>query len=296
MFGNRSKAENALISDIAKTLNAPPGPEDSFPTLGKRSRVLFWFLAACIGLAQIPMMLDALRSGYGYLYVLGWIAGTQFLWAVYYMLAGLKTIPYISRSPQMETIALCMLFYALPLYAICDSAFYGGFEHSHAVEIVRVNEDMIRYLVTTSFFNDTDLTNAVERFHYTLFYAQDLPTIDGLFSIYMMPLIKIGVMIATICQTFLMPLPLTRNLILDGYWPLWRIVLGFVVGFCFILGVSYALLNPVNGTASALYTDAAERLCVLFPAGLVFLTIAAGFRKIYNVQRLKRNGGATAGH
>lgn len=277
-----------LIGDITKAVNAPTQSGHSFPTLDKRLHLLFWAVIACIGLGQMPLMLNAMRSGFGYTYVIGWVNVTQLLWAAYYMLAGLKIIPYISRLPVLETIALCVLFYALPLHIICATAFNGGFEHSHAVEIVRANEDMIRYLVTTSFFNDADLSKAVERFYDTLIRTQDLPTIDALFSTYMMPLVKISVMIAILCQTLLMPLPLTRNPHVNDYWPVWRIVLSavFIVGT--LLAVSYALLHPLNSVTTALYNDKTQSLCYLFLATPIGLAIPTALRFAYHKRQRKK--------
>lgn len=295
MVGHQKKAQEMLIGDIAKVLNGPPQPGHSSPTLDKRLCLIFWLVVACTGLAQLPLMLNAMRSGFGYTYVIGWVTVTQLLWAAYYMLAGLRIIPYISRSPLLETIALGVLFYALPLYIICATAFNGGFEHSHAVEIVRANEDMIRYLVTTSFFNDADLTNAVDRFYDALIRTQDLPTIDALFSIYMMPLVKISLMIAILCQTLLMPLPLTRAPQTSGYWPVWRIVLSavFIVGM--LLTISYPLLHPLNGVPTALYNDKTQSFCYLFLATPMGLAIPTAFRFAYNRSRAKKAAAASAG-
>lgn len=235
-------------------------------------------------------MTYAMKSGFGYTYVLSWVFCVNLALALYYMFAKLQYIPYVVRYPWTEVVFTQIVLISLPLTIICDTAFSGALESSDGYQIAFYNYDTIQAVKSFKMFAGKLPVSFINDWNYTFHFNPIVPTIDILFAAYIWPLMVCSILLTWAMQMLLFPLPIIRSLNASDTGAkasqrklIFGLIAALIIMFCVAFSVFYF---PRAGRL--LYSERAGQMCLLIPLGIVFFYPAAIFRKFYLLRLQKK--------
>lgn len=235
-------------------------------------------------------MTHAMKSGFGYTYVLSWVFCVNLALALYYMLAKLKFISYVMRYPWAEVLFTQTALISLPLYIICETAFTGALESSDGYKIAFYNYDTIQAVKSFKMFAGKLPISFIDSWNYTFYFKPIVPTIDILFGAYILPLMVCSILLTWAMQMLLFPLPIIRSLNASDTGAKAsqrKLVFGLIFTLILMFCVAFSVFHlPQAGRL--LYSERASQMCLLIPLGIVFFYPAAIFRKFYLLRLQKK--------